>query len=154
MRAVEAVDERALLPGRAAALPRGRWLLRGEVDARVDADAVGRVLSNLMRNALETSATTRVCVTAKVHRDELELLVEDDGPGVPADVARAVFEPFVSTKQRGTGLGLALSARVLSFLGGHLELLNPGRPGARFRVRVPRVTAPVAAACEAAEGVA
>jgi len=48
-----------------------------------------------------------------------------------------VFEPFVSTKQRGTGLGLALSTRVLSFLGGGLELLNPGQPGAQFRVRIP-----------------
>jgi signal transduction histidine kinase len=148
---LEAVVERVAA---AAALPRSRWLLRGEVDARVDADAVGRVLSNLMRNAIEASASARVCVTARVRRDELELLVEDDGPGVPAEVAGAVFEPFVSTKQRGTGLGLALSARVLSFLGGHLELLNPGRPGARFRVRVPRVTAPVAAATVAAEGAA
>lgn len=128
----------------AVALPRERWLLRGDVGARVDADAVGRVLSNLMRNALEASDTARVRVTAKVYRSELELLFEDDGPGVPAEIARSVFEPFVSTKQRGTGLGLALSARVLSFLGGQLELLNPGQPGARFRVRVPMVEGSVA----------
>ncbi|MGC6489332.1 MAG: ATP-binding protein [Planctomycetota bacterium] len=142
----------------AARLARSRWQLRGAVDAPVDADAVGRVLSNLMRNALEARATARVCVTATLQRGELELLVEDDGPGVPAAVAGAVFEPFVSTKQRGTGLGLALSARVLSFLGGHLELLNPGQPGARFRVRVPAIgaaaaaaAAPPAAAADAAE---
>jgi len=129
-----------------AALPRSRWQLRGAVDARVDADALGRVLSNLMRNAVEACPTVHVRVTATVAHGELDLLVEDDGPGVPHEVAQSVFEPFVSTKQRGTGLGLALSARVLSFLGGHLELLNPGQPGARFRVRVP-----VAASAAAAE---
>ena len=132
----------------AASLPRSRWQLRGDVDAQVDADACGRVLSNLIRNAQEARDTASVCITATLRRDELELVVEDDGPGVPADVARSVFEPFVSTKQRGTGLGLALSARVLSFLGGHLELMNPGQPGARFRVRVPVVAEVAEAAAD------
>ena len=118
-------------------LPRTRWHLRGETEIQVDADALGRVMSNLIRNALE--ATPRACLRmdAMVRNGELELLVEDDGPGVSAEVAQTVFEPFVSTKQRGTGLGLALSTRVLSFLGGSLELLNPGQPGACFRVRMP-----------------
>lgn len=129
----------------AANLPRSRWQLRGGVDAMVDADALGRVLSNLVRNAVEADADATVRMTATVAHGELELLVEDDGPGVSREVAQTVFEPFVSTKQRGTGLGLALSARVLSFLGGHLELLNPGQPGARFRVRVPVVAAARAA---------
>jgi len=129
----------------AANLPRSRWQLRGDGDAIVDADALGRVLSNLVRNAVEAHPATSVRMTAKVTHGELELLVEDDGPGVSREVAQTVFEPFVSTKQRGTGLGLALSTRVLSFLGGHLELLNPGQPGARFRVRVPVVAAPQAA---------
>jgi signal transduction histidine kinase len=48
----------------------------------------------------------------------------------------------VSTKERGTGLGLPLSARVLAYLGGDLELLNPGEPGARFRVRMPLAEVP------------
>ena len=126
----------------AAELPDSRWQLRGVTDALVDADALGRVLSNLLRNAVEASPDVSVTVTSRLAHGELELIVEDDGPGVAPDVARSVFEPFVSTKQRGSGLGLALSARVLSFLGGHLELTNPGEAGARFRVRVPVVEAP------------
>lgn len=125
----------------AANLPRTRWQLRGATDALVDADALGRVMANLFRNAVEAAPAVRVTMDATVRRGELELLVEDDGPGVSEDVAKRVFEPFVSTKQRGTGLGLALSTRVLSFLGGGLELLNPGQPGACFRVRVPIVAA-------------
>ncbi|HEB53034.1 MAG TPA: ATP-binding protein [bacterium] len=120
-------------------LPRARCTLRGERDAKVDADALGRVLANLLRNALEASPSARVTIDARVVRGELELVVQDDGPGITGELADRVFEPFVSSKQKGTGLGLALSARVLSFLGGGLELLNPGEPGARFRVRVPIV---------------
>jgi signal transduction histidine kinase len=131
---LEQVIERVAI---SASLPRTRWQLRGAVDTPVDADALGRVMSNLIRNAIEASPRARLNIEATVQRGELELLVEDDGPGVAAEVAQTVFEPFVSTKQRGTGLGLALSTRVLSFLGGGLELLNPGQPGARFRVRMP-----------------
>ena len=114
----------------------------------VDADAVGRVLSNLIRNAIEAAPAVRMRIVASLRSGALELLVEDDGPGVPQDVAQTAFEPFVSTKERGTGLGLALSARVLSYLGGDLRLLNPGEPGARFRVTVP-IVATAAAPAEA-----
>ncbi|MCB9877719.1 MAG: ATP-binding protein [Planctomycetes bacterium] len=125
----------------AADLPRVRLRLEpaadGAFDAQVDADAVGRVLANLVRNALEAAPATAVHMQARRLPGCVELIVADDGPGVPAHIAPTAFEPFVSSKERGTGLGLALSARVLSFLGGELELLNPGQPGARFRVRVP-----------------
>jgi signal transduction histidine kinase len=133
---VRAVVDRA---ASAAGLPQARLLLSGSTQAIVDADALGRVLDNLIRNALEAAPATAIRMRAE-HRDGmLELDVEDDGPGVAAAVARRVFEPFVSTKERGTGLGLPLSSRVLSYLGGGLELLNPGEPGARFRVRIPPV---------------
>jgi len=135
---VERVIERVACD---ANLPRSRWHMRGAVDTPVDADALGRVMSNLIRNALEASPRARLSIDASTRNGELELLVVDDGPGVPAAIAPTVFEPFVSTKPRGTGLGLALSTRVLSFLGGGLELLNPGQPGARFRVRIPIATA-------------
>ena len=137
----------------AADLPRVRLLLEaasdGAFDAPVDADAVGRVLANLVRNALEAAPATLVRMQARRFVAGVELIVEDDGPGVPAHVAPTAFEPFVSTKERGTGLGLALSARVLSFLGGELELLNPGQPGARFRVRVPVIGATASTPLEA-----
>lgn len=133
---LEQVIDRVAL---AANLPRTRWHLRGAIDTLVDADALGRVMANLIRNAVEAAPKVCLSIDASIVGNELELLVEDDGPGIAADVAKKVFEPFVSTKQRGTGLGLALSTRVLSFLGGGLELLNPGQPGARFRVRIPVV---------------
>ena len=136
------VDEAATT----AQLPRARLTLTGRTDLRVDADALGRVLDNLLRNALEAEPGATVRIAAAERAGLLELLVEDDGPGVSTAVAGRMFEPFVSTKERGTGLGLPLSSRVLAFLGGSIELLNPGHAGARFRVRLPVCSAVAAGA--------
>jgi signal transduction histidine kinase len=121
----------------AAGLPAVRVALIGPRELRADAEALVRVLTNLFRNAIEAAPAVHIEVTASVRAGKLELLVQDDGPGVPAEVGARVLEPFVSTKERGTGLGLPLCLRVLAFLGGDLELLNPGQLGARFRIRLP-----------------
>ncbi len=123
------------------ALPASRLRLTGQRQLRADADALVRVLGNLFRNSLEASPEVNVRVEAAARNGRLELLVRDDGPGVPASVGTRALEPFVSTKERGTGLGLPLSVRVLSYLGGDLELQNPGEPGACFRIRLPLVEA-------------
>ncbi len=133
----------------AAGLPPSRLQLRGEVGVAVDAEALVRVLTNLFRNAIEAAAAATVQVDAATGGGRLELVVQDDGPGVAGELGQRALEPFVSTKERGTGLGLPLSMRVLSFLGGDLELLNPGQPGARFRVRLPLGVAEPAAAAAA-----
>lgn len=122
----------------ASGLPRQRIELRGDVALCAEAEALERVLVVLLRNAREAAGDrVRVRLYASAAGERLELVVEDDGPGIAAELAGRVFVPFVSSKVRGTGLGLPLAARVLSFLGGELTLLNPGQPGARFRVRMP-----------------
>ena len=121
----------------AAGLPGSRLSLQGPRELRVDADALVRVLTNLFRNAIAAAPGVHVTVRAEVQHGRLELFVQDDGPGVPASLGRRAMEPFVSTKERGTGLGLSLSVRVLAYLGGDLDLMNPGEPGACFRVRLP-----------------
>lgn len=134
---VAAVADVVAEAAQAAGLPAPRVQLTGRRDERVDADVLLRVLGNLFRNAVEAAPAVHVHVAAAVRLGRLELTVRDDGPGVPAHVGARVFEPFVSTKERGTGLGLSLCLRVLAFLGGDIELLNAGEPGACFRVRVP-----------------
>lgn len=134
----------------AAGLPAARLQLAGRTDVRADAEALARVLTNLFRNAIEAAPAVEVQVHAAVRHGRLELLVQDDGPGVPAELGVRAFAPFVSTKERGTGLGLPLCLRVLGFLGGDLQLLNPGEPGARFRVQLPLLDdEPAPAAAEA-----
>jgi signal transduction histidine kinase len=132
----------------ASGLPAVRVRVTGAADVRVDAEALARVLTNLFRNAMEAAPAVRLDVSVVVRCDRAEILVRDDGPGVAKELGARLFEPFVSSKERGTGLGLALCVRVLAFLGGDLELLNPGEPGACFRVRMPVLAEPVAAAAE------
>lgn len=135
----EALSEIVAGAAQAAGLPSSRLQLGGALTARVDAEVLTRVLTNLFRNALEAAPEASITLRGSVQGTTLELRVRDDGPGIPVQVGRRIFEPFVSTKERGTGLGLALCVRVLAFLGGNLELTNPGEPGAEFLVRLPLV---------------
>jgi two-component system NtrC family sensor kinase len=71
----------------------------------------------------------------------VELRVRDDGPGIPEEVRSRVFEPFFTTKEpgRGTGLGLAVSARLIEGMGGTIEVLPSDRGGALLRLLLPVV---------------
>jgi two-component system NtrC family sensor kinase len=67
----------------------------------------------------------------------IDILVEDSGPGVAAEDRERIFEPFVSTKENGTGLGLAVSYGIVAAHGGTLSLVNGGGKGACFRITLP-----------------
>jgi signal transduction histidine kinase len=133
------VDEAA----HAAGVARTRIVVRGTFDELVEGAALCRVLTNLVRNAADAAGDAlRVQIDARCAADDkLAIIVRDNGPGVPPALAARLFQPFVTDKPRGHGLGLALAARVLSFLHGSLRLLNAGEPGAAFEVIVPRLPA-------------
>ena len=101
--------------------------------------ALVRVLSTLFQNSIEAAenADVKLRVEVAVTDDKLSLIVSDNGPGIPLDLADRIFQPFVSSKESGHGLGLALACRVISFLNGTIELLNPGAACAVFRITVP-----------------
>ncbi len=107
-------------------------------------DDLHRLAVNLIANSVEhTPDGTAIHVTVRSTDDNCaELLVADDGPGVPADVAPVLFDRFVSGEgDRGgsTGLGLAIVRAVAQSHGGSVELLSDG-PGARFRVLLPALS--------------
>jgi signal transduction histidine kinase len=127
-----------------AGIPVSRVAAAGDLNERVESGALVRVLDNLFRNSIEAAGDdVAISLTVSTRQNELEILVRDDGPGVSSELGQKVFEPFVSSKKRGHGLGLALASRVMSFLGGTLELLNPGEEGATFRILVPRMSGTV-----------
>ncbi len=99
-----------------------------------------QVLFNLIRNALDAVAETvgarKVAVDAAQLTDQVVIDVSDTGPGVQPDVRDRLFTPFVTTREKGTGLGLALSQRLVERAGGDLTLVE-AREGARFRVSLP-----------------
>jgi signal transduction histidine kinase len=99
-----------------------------------------QILVNLVLNAVQAHAEpSTVNVEVRTGQDNgfLWCSVQDNGPGVPAERAESIFKPFITTKTRGTGLGLAVSRRLAELQGGHLVLENPGESGARFRFTVP-----------------
>jgi signal transduction histidine kinase len=94
------------------------------------------VLKNLIQNAAEaTPRDGEIRVRGVVGADgALEFLVEDEGSGLPESVRDRLFEPCVSTKPGGSGIGLALSHRIARQAGGRLELASSGARGTRFRL--------------------
>ncbi len=103
-----------------------------------DAIQLRQVFRNLLANAVEATAPEgEVRVDGRSSDGFLELAVEDSGPGVDPEVRRRLFEPLVTTKERGIGLGLALVRRFVEQHGGSVELDRSYGPGARFRVRLP-----------------
>jgi two-component system NtrC family sensor kinase len=97
-----------------------------------------QVFLNLFLNAYDAMPSGgELRVTARPVRDMVEVLVQDTGPGVAEDMRTRIFEPFVSTKQGGTGLGLSVSYGIVSAHGGSLDLVSDREPGACFRVTLP-----------------
>ncbi len=103
----------------------------GPLEVSADPDHVKRVVLNLLRNAAH--AGTRVQLAARWRNGEAEISVADDGPGIPPDMQERIFEPFVTDKEQGAGLGLAIVDRLTRVNGGRVEM-DPSGPGATFRV--------------------
>jgi signal transduction histidine kinase/FixJ family two-component response regulator len=97
-----------------------------------------QVFINLFLNAYDAMpGGGELRVSARPVKDTVEILVQDTGPGVPEEIRSQIFEPFVSTKEAGTGLGLSVSYAIISAHGGSLDLLLDRGPGACFRVTLP-----------------
>lgn len=110
--------------------------------AMLDEGQIRQSVLNLVRNAAEAVAGRghgHVTIRTHADGDEVTIEVADDGPGVPADLRARLFDPFVSTKDGGTGLGLALTHQIVRDHGGALTL-EDGGPGATFVIRLPRAT--------------
>ncbi|MEI4262371.1 two-component system sensor histidine kinase NtrB [Roseovarius sp. D0-M9] len=120
-------------------------------DALADPDMLLQVLQNLLKNAAEAAGAEGGTITLRSYFEQgtrrrgedgasaplpLQIEVADDGPGVPPDMTASLFEPFVSGRENGTGLGLALAARIISAHGGWITATS--RPGHTvFRISLP-----------------
>lgn len=106
----------------------------------LDRSGIRQVLWNLLGNALDAHGTGgRVRVATRLDTSVVVLEVEDEGPGVPEHLLPKIFEPFFTTKEvgEGTGLGLAVSFRIVRNHGGKIEVENRTPAGCVFRVVLP-----------------
>jgi signal transduction histidine kinase len=102
----------------------------------VDGNVLRRALLNLVRNAAEAGAQH---ITVRVSREAhaLAISVSDDGPGLEPGTVDRVFDPFFSTKARGTGLGLAVTRQEIEDQGGSIDVVSEPGTGTAFHLRVP-----------------
>jgi len=104
----------------------------------VDAGQIRQVFMNLVENAIHAAGPTgEVRIDGRVDGNVVEVAVEDSGPGVDADTRRRLFEPLITTKVKGIGLGLALVRRIVARHGGDVAYAPRQGHGARFVVRLP-----------------
>ena len=112
----------------------------GRITLPLDADRFQRVIQNLVSNSQEALASQKgghIVVTARREGRQCVISVADNGPGIPMDIRRTVFEPFVSHgKVNGTGLGLAIAKAVVEAHGGSIDFTT-SRKGTTFTVQLP-----------------
>lgn len=115
----------------------------------LDQDLCDQVFTNLFMNACEAmgeqGGELKVRIRRSVEGNAVAVEVEDSGPGVPPEMKEQIFNPFVTTKKTGVGLGLAIVSKIVDAHGGTVKLISPAHHGACFRV-----TFPVGAAAERA----
>jgi PAS domain S-box-containing protein len=107
------------------------------IDIEIDEEKIKQVLFNLIRNALEaTGPNGSISLALAAREAQVELVVRDDGPGLPQEAP--IFEPFYTTKERGAGLGLAIVHRIVMDHGGDISIRS--EPGdTRFTITLPRL---------------
>jgi len=110
-----------------------------ELVLAIDERMLSQVIENLVSNALQAvdGKGTRVIVESRIEPEAVVLEVRDDGPGVPPALREEIFEPFVTTKTRGTGLGLPIARKNVAAHDGTLTLGTAPEGGASFRVQLP-----------------
>jgi two-component system sensor histidine kinase PilS (NtrC family) len=115
-----------------------------ETPIAIDGDPgkLRQVLWNLLRNSADAipQGVTAISIAARRDGGRAVIEVADDGPGIQADVIQRIFDPFFSTKKRGTGLGLATSQAIVVEHGGTIEVEPGAEKGTRFVIKLPLAT--------------
>ncbi len=107
-----------------------------------DAAQLRQVILNLLLNALDANpgggiVEIRLEQTGPHAAGKARLAIRDSGPGLPAELGERIFEPFVSTKETGLGLGLSICRRIIDDHGGTITARNAAQGGAEFLVELP-----------------
>jgi len=131
------------------ALARGNVAVKRGIDTdgamRADAEKIRRVVINLVQNALdalEEGSVPEPCIEIvageNLARTEVWLRVRDNGPGIPSDRLPRIFQPFYTSKEKGTGLGLAVSKKSAEAHGGSLEASPAPGGGTEMMLTLPK----------------
>jgi signal transduction histidine kinase len=123
----------------------------------VRAGEVNQIFLNLLTNAWQAVSgrtPAEIRVATRLLPTAVEVVVEDNGPGIPEELRTRIFDPFFTTKPagQGTGLGLSISAQIAARHGGSLAAEKAAGGGARFVLHLPLTLAPLASPKVATSG--
>jgi PAS domain S-box-containing protein len=113
-------------------------------DVSIDADPVQikEVLSNLLHNACDAiggKSTGVIVIAGRQKEGFVEISIKDNGQGIPKEVLARLFDPFFSTKARGTGLGLSVCKQIIHYHGGQIAIESEVGRGATVTISLPKV---------------
>jgi len=111
-------------------------------DLYVDEIQIQQILVNLVKNSLDAISEARqsdgrIEIVVNIVGKEVLVAVQDNGPGVSAELRRRLFESFFTTKPKGVGLGLSICKNIAAAHGGSLSYRTPARGGSCFTLRLP-----------------
>ena len=109
-----------------------------EIMVDADAELIRATVLNLLINAAQAlEGSGRIAIALSRQDQSAVIDIRDDGPGIPPEMREQVFEPFVTTKARGGGLGLSIARRTAELHGGSLALVSPPDGGTLMRLTLP-----------------
>jgi two-component system sensor kinase FixL len=106
----------------------------------IDKVQIQQILVNLVRNATEAMSgrnKRQLTISTGLEGSDVEIAVSDTGTGLPDDVVSRLFHPFVTTKERGMGMGLSICRTIAEAHGGRLWLASNTSEGATFKLSLP-----------------
>ena len=111
----------------------------GGCPSRVDRNAIGWVLEQIIRNALEVSLKGQtIHIRSRRSASFSKVEIEDQGPGIKPEHLSSIFKPFFTTKKMGQGLALAACQKTMRDMGGDIQVASEAGRGALFTVTIPR----------------
>ncbi|MCP5106663.1 MAG: hypothetical protein GY950_24985, partial [bacterium] len=109
----------------------------GDILLTADFELLKQSIANVLINAAQAAPMQgRVTITAEIKKEKFLLKIGDNGPGIPDEIKEKIFKPFFTTKNTGTGLGLAMVKRVVEAHAGNI-FLNSGAEGTLFIIEIP-----------------
>jgi signal transduction histidine kinase len=98
-----------------------------------DRSLLTQIIANVVNNAAEAGAN-RIVIAVGTQKNKTVFSIRDNGPGIRKEHVKYIFDPFVTFKARGSGIGLALTKKMVLQLGGLLEVESTEGRGAEFRI--------------------